>query len=151
MNAATARDAPRCIRHVTNQQSRKLASAHHHSRCSMEWRTEIEPQLSHRYQTLVWTFLDADLPKTALFYAERFFVEVTTTHIARHLYAIALLRLGQTHSAFGLVANRDPCAGCLELKAQCCERLGRYRMAADSLAEAMAHPTYSAYGESSHV
>lgn len=111
----------------------------------MESRVESETQLSTRYQALIWSFLDSGLPKTALFYAERFYSQVKNTHTARHLYVITLLELEQTHSALGLVAESS-CAGCLELKARCCSLLGQYRIASEALDAAMVHPTYSSFG-----
>ncbi|KIY66286.1 TPR-like protein [Cylindrobasidium torrendii FP15055 ss-10] len=116
---------------------------------AMESRVENETQLSTRYQALIWSFLDSGLPKTALFYAERFFSQVKNTHTARHLYAITLLELEQTHSALGLVAESS-CAGCLELKARCCTSLGRWSVASEALDAAISHPTYPSFGANAY-
>ncbi|KAJ7489869.1 hypothetical protein B0H11DRAFT_2010754 [Mycena galericulata] len=99
----------------------------------------FQPYLSQRFQALVWSCLDSDLTKTAVFYAERYFAMDSQSHEARHLYATALLRQGQPHSALTLVKiPRDQqCIGCLELKARCCTALGRHRQAKEALEESM--------------
>ncbi|EKM83048.1 hypothetical protein AGABI1DRAFT_111570 [Agaricus bisporus var. burnettii JB137-S8] len=93
------------------------------------------PSLCQRFQSLIWLCLDADLTKSAVFHAERYFALDPTNHDSRHLYAIALLREGQTYSALGLVtsAEDDCCTGCLEIKSRCCTVLGRYRHAREAL------------------
>ncbi|KAJ7632461.1 hypothetical protein FB45DRAFT_912493 [Roridomyces roridus] len=95
--------------------------------------------LAQRFQALVWSCLDSDLTKTAVFYAERYFAMEPNSHQARHLYATALLQQGQPHSALALVKiPRDQqCIGCLELKARCCTTLGRHRQARDALDESL--------------
>ena len=100
--------------------------------------------LCHRFNTLIWSFLDAELHKSAIFYAERFFVLDPTNHDARHLYATALLRSGQPHSAYSLVnqAGSLRCSGCLEVKSRCCTALGRHRSARESLEESLKDPAY---------
>ncbi|KAJ7098078.1 hypothetical protein B0H15DRAFT_823995 [Mycena belliarum] len=99
----------------------------------------FQPYLSNRFKALVWSCLDSDLTKTAVFYAERYFAMDAQSHDARHLYATALLRQGQPHSALSLVKipREQQCVGCLELKAKCCTTLGRHRQAKDALEESM--------------
>ena len=97
------------------------------------------PALAARFTALIWSLLDTGLPKSALFYAERYFALDDTNHDARHLYATALLRAEQTHSALFLVNHREdavPCRACYEIKAECCEKLGRHRQAHEALARA---------------
>ncbi|KAJ7738514.1 hypothetical protein DFH07DRAFT_841056 [Mycena maculata] len=98
----------------------------------------FQPYLSQRFQALVWSCLDSDLTKTAVFYAERYFA-MDQSHDARHLYGTALLRQGQPHSALSLVKipREQQCVGCLELKARCCTVLGRHRQAKEALEESM--------------
>jgi len=61
-------------------------------------------------------------------------------HTSRHLYALSLLLLGQTYSALslvngpnGLIDQHRVCKGCLEVKARCCVKLGRWRQAREAL------------------
>jgi tetratricopeptide (TPR) repeat protein len=93
------------------------------------------PSLCQRFQSLIWLCLDADLTKSAVFHAERYFAIDPTNHDSRHLYAIALLREGQTYSALNLVnsAVDNQCTGCFEIKARCCTVLGRHRHAREAL------------------
>lgn len=93
------------------------------------------PQLAQRFQLLVWSCLDSDLTRTAVFHAERYHAMDPRNHDARHLYATALLREGQTHSALTLVnlAREVQCSGCLEIQAKCCTALGRHRQAREAL------------------
>lgn len=95
------------------------------------------PYLCQRFQHLVWSCLDSDLTKTAVFHAERYFAMDQRNHDARHLYAMALFREGQTYSALCLVnvAPDIQCVGCLEIKAKCCSALGRHRQAREALEE----------------
>ncbi|KAF8212407.1 hypothetical protein K438DRAFT_1806461 [Mycena galopus ATCC 62051] len=99
----------------------------------------FQPYLSQRFQTLIWSCLDSDLTKTAVFYAERYFAMEPQSHEARHLYATALLLQGQPHSALTLVKvpREQQCIGCLELKAKCCTALGRHRQAKEALEESL--------------
>lgn len=108
---------------------------------------DYDTQLSQRYQTLIWFCLDCDLARTAVFYAERYF-SIHQIHASRHLYALSLLRLGQTYPALALVTMPEAktCSGCLELKAKCCTALGRFRQAAEALNDAMQHSSYNANG-----
>ncbi|CAL1704161.1 unnamed protein product [Somion occarium] len=101
--------------------------------------------LQQRYSSLVWSCLDADLHRSAVFYAERYFVHDPNNHDARHLYATALLRAGQPHSAHHLVdlPVDARCPGCSEVKARCCTVLGRHRHARQALEETLADPTYT--------
>ncbi|KAI0078189.1 protein prenylyltransferase [Panus rudis PR-1116 ss-1] len=91
--------------------------------------------LQQRYSSLVWSCLEADLHRSAVFYAERYFVSDLSNHDARHLYATALLQAGQPHAALHLV-DLPPdarCTGCLEVKSRCCTTLGRHRQARQAL------------------
>jgi anaphase-promoting complex subunit 3 len=96
------------------------------------------PVVAQRFQTLIWAFLDSDLTRTAVFYAERYFALDQQSHDARHLYATSLLREGQIHPALCVVniSRQDQCSGCLELEAKCCNMLGRYRQARRALEDA---------------
>ncbi|KAH9946284.1 protein prenylyltransferase [Epithele typhae] len=109
------------------------------------------PQLCQRYSSLVWSCLDADLHKTALFYAERYYVLDTNNHDARHLYATALLQAGQPHSAHHLtnVPLDKRCTGCVEIIAKCCAKLGRHRQAREALETCLQDPAYMASQASS--
>lgn len=96
----------------------------------------ISQPLCQRYGALIWSLLDAGLHKSALFYAERYFVEDVQNHDARHLYATVLIEAGQPHSAHRLVnvpAKGAGCTGCLHVLAQCCMKLGRHRQAREAL------------------
>ncbi|KAI0685478.1 protein prenylyltransferase [Cytidiella melzeri] len=97
-----------------------------------------------RLTALVWLCLDADLHRSAVFYAERYYALFQHIHDARHLYATALLRSGQPHSAYHLVnlPIETPCAGCSELKAKCCTALGRHRQAREALGRCINDPLY---------
>ena len=103
-----------------------------------------QSHLCHRFNTLIWSFLDAELYKSAIFYAERYFVLDTTNHDARHLYATSLLRSGQPHSAYHFVTQPASirCSGCLEVKSKCCTALGRHRVAREALEESLKDPAY---------
>ncbi|KNZ75458.1 Protein bimA [Termitomyces sp. J132] len=102
------------------------------------------PHLAQRYQSLVWSCLDAELTKTAVFHAERYYSLDKHGHDSRHLYAIALLREGQTYSALSLVnqPSANICSGCSEIKAKCCTALGRHRQAREALEASMHDPNY---------
>ncbi|KAF8061558.1 hypothetical protein FPV67DRAFT_1783469 [Lyophyllum atratum] len=102
------------------------------------------PHLAQRFQSLVWSCLDSDLTKTAVFHAERYYAIDQHNHDSRHLYATALLREGQTHSALSLVNQPSTiyCNGCLEIKAKCCTALGRHRQAREALEVTMQDLTY---------
>ncbi|KAF7967653.1 hypothetical protein HWV62_33571 [Athelia sp. TMB] len=101
--------------------------------------------LCQRFQSLVWSCLDSDLHKSAVFYAERYYNMDPKSHDACHLYATALLRAGQTYSAMHLVdlPVEARCSGCLEIKAKCCTVLGRHRQAREALEESMQNAGYS--------
>ncbi|PPR03934.1 hypothetical protein CVT26_001139 [Gymnopilus dilepis] len=112
------------------------------------------PYLCQRFRSLVWSHLDSDLTKTAVFYAERYFCMDRTNHESRHLYATALLREGQTYSALNLVngAQDEQCTGCLEIKAKCFTALGRHRQARDMLEATLRDTNYvSAASSSSRI
>ncbi|KAG6841674.1 hypothetical protein C0991_008312 [Blastosporella zonata] len=104
----------------------------------------ILPHLASRFQSLVWSCLDADLSKSAVFHAERYYSVDKHNHDSRHLYATALLREGQTYSALSLAnqPSTSSCSGCLEIKAKCCTALGRHRQAREALEASMYDPTY---------
>lgn len=108
------------------------------------------PYLCQRFQALVWSCLDSDLTKTAVFHAERYFALDRTNHESRHLYATALLREGQTYSALALVngPRDEQCTGCLEIKAKCCTTLGRHRQARDALEATLQDNSYVSSGSS---
>lgn len=95
------------------------------------------PYLSKRFSSLIWACLDADLHKSAIFYAERYFALDHGNHDARHLYATVMLRANQPHSALHLVnlPQDQRCNGCLEIKSKCCSNLGRHRQAREALEE----------------
>ncbi|KAJ4488005.1 hypothetical protein J3R30DRAFT_3432763 [Lentinula aciculospora] len=104
------------------------------------------PVIAQRFHSLVWSCLDSDLTRTAVFYAERYFALDQHSHDARHIYATSLLREGQTYPALCIVdiSRQDQCSGCLELKAKCCNILGRYRQAQEALEEAAKELVYTA-------
>lgn len=95
--------------------------------------------VSQRLTTLIHRFLDAELLKSALFYAERLFSMDGTNHDSRHLLSNVLLKSDQPHSALHLVTRPqdEPCAGCLFLAAKCNERLLRPRKAKEKMTEAL--------------
>jgi anaphase-promoting complex subunit 3 len=97
------------------------------------------PYLFKRFNTLIWACLDADLHKSAVFYAERYFALDHGNHDARHLYANVMLRANQPHSALHLVNLPQDlrCNGCLEIKAKCCSTLGRHRQAREALEDVL--------------
>ncbi|KAK7054944.1 anaphase-promoting complex subunit cdc27 [Paramarasmius palmivorus] len=112
----------------------------------------LSPYLPQRFQSLIWSLLDSDLARSAIFYAERYFAmyqlrrdelpdsqRFQQDHQARHLYATALLRGGLTYSALCVVdlARDQQCSGCLEVKAKCSTALGRYRQARECLEAAL--------------
>ncbi|KAI0253938.1 hypothetical protein BJV78DRAFT_1280665 [Lactifluus subvellereus] len=101
------------------------------------------PYLSKRFNTLTWACLDADLHKSAIFYAERYFALDHGNHDARHLYATAMLRANQPHSALHLVnlPQDQRCNGCFEIKAKCCSTLGRHRQAREALEDILKNAT----------
>lgn len=106
------------------------------------------PSLCQRFQSLVWSCLDSDLTKSAVFHAERYFSLDRNNHESRHLYATALFREGQTYSALYLVngAKDEQCTGCLEIRARCCTVLGRHRHAREALEATLRDTTYVASG-----
>lgn len=95
----------------------------------------LTPQLCQRYASLIWYFLDANLHKSALFYAEQYFMLDYKNHDARHLYATALLEAGQLHSAhrFVNIPQDVRCTGCVDILAKCCAKLGRHRLAREAI------------------
>lgn len=106
----------------------------------------ISPQLCQQYGALIWSLLDANLHKSALFYAERYYVQDPRNHDARHLYATVLIEAGQPHSAQRLVnmpAKEARCTGCLYVLAQCCMKLGRHRQAREALEGCLRDGSYT--------
>jgi anaphase-promoting complex subunit 3 len=95
--------------------------------------------VNQRLTSLIHRCLDAELLKTALFYAERLFALDGTNHDSRHLLSKVMLKLDQPHSALHLVTRPqdDPCAGCLFMAAKCNEKLLRPRKAKDLMTAAL--------------
>ncbi|KAI6109773.1 TPR-like protein [Pisolithus sp. B1] len=93
------------------------------------------PLIGQRFQSLIWTCLDFELARSALFYAERYYALDMDNHDARHLYATALLRSRRPHSALKVVSDPEQtrCNGCLEIRAECYSALGRHRQAREAL------------------
>lgn len=91
--------------------------------------------IGQRFQSLIWTCLDFKLARSALFYAERYYVLDMDNHDARHLYATALLRSKRPHSALKVVSDLEQtrCNGCSEIRAECYSALGRPRQAREAL------------------
>ncbi|KAL4067664.1 TPR-like protein [Scleroderma citrinum] len=106
---------------------------HHDSKATTS--VASSPLIGQRFQSLIWTCLDSELIRSAVFYAERYYVMDTVNHDARHLYATALLRSNQTHSALEIVSGveQTKCTGCLEIQARCCTVLARHRQAREAL------------------
>lgn len=106
------------------------------------------PHLAQRFQALIWSSLDSDLIKTAVFHAERYYAIDRSNHDARHLYATTLLRAGQTYSALHLVnlPKDQQCTGCFEMKARCCTVLGRHRQAREALEATLRDTSYVSSG-----
>lgn len=102
------------------------------------------PQIGQRFRSLIWTCLDYDLVQSAVFYAERYHVMDEHDHDARHLYATALLRALQPHSALYVVSGteQEKCSGCLEIKGKCCMALSHYRQAREALEAALEDTDY---------
>ncbi|KAF9566247.1 TPR-like protein [Agrocybe pediades] len=109
------------------------------------------PHLCQRFNSLIWSCLDSDLTKSAVFHAERYFALDRTNHESRHLYATALLREGQTYSALNLVngAKDEQCTGCMEVKARCYVALGRHRKARETLENTLQDANYVSSASSS--
>lgn len=107
------------------------------------------PRLSDRFASLIWTYLDAGLSRTAVFYAERFYALDETNHTARHLYCRSLIDEKQYFSALALVKqDRIQCGACCELLARCCTILGRHRQAREALDHTLTHPSGTNFGTS---
>lgn len=90
----------------------------------------MNPPSSHylgiRLRSLIWSCLDCDLIRSAIFFAERYYCVDPQNHQAIHLYANTLFRGGHTHSALNVV-NDMTCWGCVEVYSRCCNALGRFR------------------------
>ncbi|KAG8787812.1 anaphase-promoting complex subunit cdc27 [Serendipita sp. 397] len=95
--------------------------------------------VAQRLTTLIHRYLDAELLKTALFYAERLFAMDGTNHDSRHLLANVMLKLDQPHSALHLATRPqdEPCAGCLYIAARCNEKLQRPGKSKDLMSKAL--------------
>lgn len=102
-----------------------------------------------RFQALIWSCLESELVKSAVFYAERYYALDPQDHDARHLYATSLLRCDQVHSAMHLVnlATDSRCSGCSEIKSKCCSALGRHRQAREALEDSLGDIAYLASGK----
>ncbi|KAG6332033.1 hypothetical protein ID866_7053 [Astraeus odoratus] len=102
------------------------------------------PLIGQRFHSLIWTCLDSELVRSAVFYAERYYVMDVDSHDARHLYATTLLRSNQPHSALEIVSDTEEvkCSGCLEIKAKCCTALGRHRQAREALEVCLQDTSY---------
>lgn len=114
-----------------------------HSATTSGISSAISP-LATCYTNIIWSCLDSDLPKSAVFYAERYYALDHSSHDARHIYATALLRASQTHSALSLLRDEraSNCSGCQQLKAQACNAMGRYRQAREALEESLKDTSY---------
>lgn len=102
---------------------------------------ELHTAICTRYQALIWAALDAELFRSAVFYAERYWAFDHESHGSRHLYCQALLKAGQTHQALNYVTASNgfvPCGGCDELRAKCFTALGRWREAKEALEQTIA-------------
>ncbi|KAI0781142.1 protein prenylyltransferase [Trametes elegans] len=107
---------------------------------------DLTPQICQRYASLIWSCLDAGLHRSALFYAERYFVLDVKNHDALHLYATTLLEAGQPHSAHRMVnmaAKESRCTGCLNIVAKTCMKLGRHRQAREALEGCLRDHSYT--------
>lgn len=106
--------------------------------------------LANRFQNLIWSCLDAEFFKSAVFFAERYHVLDQRNHDARHLYALSLLKCGQVHAAMSLVKQLpgSRCPGCSAVKAQCCTALGWHSKARLALEESLTDPTGASIGMS---
>ncbi len=104
---------------------------------SVTWEASVAPgnpvmnspsshYLGIRLRSLIWSCLDCDLIRSAIFFAERYYCVDPQNHQAIHLYANALFRGGHTHSALNVV-NDMTCWGCVEVYSRCCNALGRFR------------------------
>ena len=115
-----------------------------------EQTTSFFPYLSTKFNSLVWSCIDADLHRSAVFHAERYYSMDRQNHDARHLYATALLHAGQTHSAVYLVDIPQDvrCSGCLDLQAKCYASLGRHRQARQALDGTLQDAKYAVAGTS---
>jgi anaphase-promoting complex subunit 3 len=101
---------------------------------------ELAAALPPRFASLVWSCIDQELPRSAVFYAERYFALNQENHDARHLYSTSLLRAGQTHSALCAVNQSSDrrCHVCEELRAKCFQALGRWRESKEALEKSLA-------------
>ncbi|KAH8117541.1 TPR-like protein [Phellopilus nigrolimitatus] len=103
-----------------------------------------------RFRHLIWSCLDASLPKSAVFYAERYYALNNESHDALHLYASALMRCGQTQSALWLVTKphqtelgkrpMEPCRGCFIVRAECYTTLGHHAQAGEAFEASLGAP-----------
>ncbi|KAL5529076.1 hypothetical protein ACEPAG_5050 [Sanghuangporus baumii] len=112
--------------------------------------SSIAPHLPARFRSLIWACLDANLPKSAVFYAERYYALDNKCHDALHLYSCALLRCGQAQSALWLVSppsQKEPCSGCYVAQAECHTALGQHSQAGEAL-EASLRTSYAPSGAS---
>ncbi|KAJ3526892.1 hypothetical protein NM688_g8201 [Phlebia brevispora] len=139
-------DAIQCVPESFPLSSHARASVRPASAMQAEASSSMSsPLVPTRFSALIWSCLDADLHKSAVFYAERYYAMYPDSHDARHLYATALLHAGQPHAAHHLVnlPAGTRCSGCLEVKAKCCTALGRHRQARDALEACLRDPKYT--------
>ncbi|KAI5123272.1 hypothetical protein M0805_009294 [Coniferiporia weirii] len=108
----------------------------------------VTPYLPARFRALIYACLDAGLPKSAVFYAERYFALDNKCHDAIHLYSTALLRCGQTQSALWFVRGpyqQEPCAGCFIAQAECYTALGQHAQAGEALEASLRDSCHVSY------
>lgn len=111
----------------------------------------VTPYLAARLRELINAFIDAGLPKSAVFYAERYFALDNRNHEALHLYSKSLLSCGQTHSALWFVRapyQQDPCPGCFIAQGECYASLGQHAQAGEALENSLRDRTHAYFGES---
>ena len=98
--------------------------------------SSVARYLPARFRSIILACLDANLPRSAAFYAERYFALDNKCHDALHLYSTSLLRCGQTQSALWLVSppyQKDPCPECRVVQADCYTALGQHAQAGAAL------------------
>lgn len=102
--------------------------------------SQTDPKIIfQRLTSLIHRCLEAELFKTALFYAERLFAMDGTNHDSRHLLSGVLLKMDQPHSALHLVTRPqdESCSGCYLMSAKCNEALFRPRKAREMTLRAL--------------
>ena len=110
----------------------------------------VTPYLATRFRELIHAFLDAGLPKSAVFYAERYFALDNKCHDALHLYSKSLLSCGQAHSALWFVRppyQQDPCPGCFIAQGECYTALGQHSQAGEAIEASLRDRSHSYFSE----